>query len=84
MMKKLLEIMVLSFFFSVNSFADEWKVKNKWKVSCGIVEEDPYLEIDYRRVGKKYENEREVKIFPVELKEEALNLYKNFLVKTIK
>jgi hypothetical protein len=48
------------------------------------VEEDPYLEIDYRRVGKKYENEREVKIFPVELKEEALNLYKNFLVKTIK
>ena len=48
------------------------------------VEEEPYLEIDYRRVGKNYENEREVKIFPVELKDDALNLYKNFLTKTIK
>ena len=48
------------------------------------VEEEPYLEIDYRRVGKNYENEREVKIFPVELKDDALNLYKNFLSKTIK
>jgi hypothetical protein len=48
------------------------------------VEEDPYLEIDHRRVGKKYENEREAKTFPVELKDEAINLYKNFLAKTIK
>ena len=47
-------------------------------------EEDPYLEIDYRRVGKKYENERVAKTFPVELKDEAINLYKNFLAKTIK
>ena len=48
------------------------------------VEDDPYLEIDHRRVGKKYENEREAKTFPVELKDDALNLYRNFLTKTIK
>ena len=47
-------------------------------------EDDPYLEVDYRRVGKEYENEREVKVFPVELKEDALDLYRNFLSKTIK
>jgi hypothetical protein len=36
-------------------------------------------------VGKKYENEtKEEKSFPVELKDDALNLYKNFLSKTIK
>ena len=47
-------------------------------------EENPYLEIDYRKVGKEYEKDREVKLFPVELKDEALNLYRNFLSKTIK
>ncbi len=47
-------------------------------------EENPYLEIDYRKVGKEYEKYREVKIFPIELKDEALNLYRNFLSKTIK
>ena len=47
-------------------------------------EENPYLEIDYRKVSKEYEKYREVKIFPIELKDEALNLYRNFLSKTIK
>ena len=47
-------------------------------------EDDPFLEIDYRKVGKEYEKDKEVKIFPVELKDEAINLYRNFLSKTIK
>ena len=47
-------------------------------------EDDPYLEVDYRKVGKEFEKDREVKIFPVELKEDALDLYRNFLSKTIK
>ena len=48
-------------------------------------EEDPFLLVNYERVGKKYENEtKEEKSFPVELKGDALNLYKNFLSKTIK
>ena len=39
-MKILLGIMLLGLLFSVNSFAADWKVKNKWKVSCGIVDKD--------------------------------------------
>ena len=46
-------------------------------------EEDPYLEIDYRKVGKEHEKDREVKIFPIELKEDALNFYRSFLSKVI-
>ena len=47
-------------------------------------EDDPYLDVDYRRVGKDYENDREVKIFPVQLKDEAVNLFREYLRKTIK
>ena len=39
-MKKLLGILVLGLLFSVNSFASEWKIKNKWKISCGIVDKE--------------------------------------------
>ena len=46
-------------------------------------EKDPYLEIDYRKVGKEHKNVREVKIFPVELKEDALDLYRSYLSKVI-
>ena len=46
-------------------------------------EDDPYLDVDYRRVGKEYENDREVKIFPVQLKDEAVNLFRENLKKTI-
>ena len=46
--------------------------------------EDPYLDVDYRRVGKEYENDREVKIFPVQLKDEAMNLFRDYLRKVIK
>ena len=47
-------------------------------------EDDPYLDVDYRRVGKDYEKDREVKIFPVQLKDEAVNLFRENLKKTIK
>ena len=47
-------------------------------------EDDPYLDVDYRRVGKDYENEREFKKFPIQLKEEAIDLFKEYLKKTIK
>ena len=39
-MKKFLGILVLGFLFSVNSFAADWKFKNKWKISCGIVDKE--------------------------------------------
>ncbi len=46
-------------------------------------EDDPFLEIDYRRVGKDYENEKELKTFPTQLKDEAINLFREYLKKTI-
>ena len=39
-MKKYLVIVFLALLFSVNSFASDWKFKNKWKISCGIVDKD--------------------------------------------
>ena len=39
-MKKILGIVALGLLFSVNSFAADWKVKNKWKISCGIVDKE--------------------------------------------
>ena len=30
----------ISFFCFLNVNADEWKVKNKWKISCGIVDKE--------------------------------------------
>ena len=45
--------------------------------------DDPFLEVDYRRVGKDYEKDREVRKFPVQLKDEAITLFKTHLSKTI-
>ena len=39
-MKKLLVIIFFGFLLSSNSYAGEWKVKNKWKISCGIVDKE--------------------------------------------
>ena len=39
-MKKYLVIVFLALLFRVNSFASDWKFKNKWKISCGIVDKD--------------------------------------------
>ena len=45
--------------------------------------DDPFLEIDYRKVGEEYHKDKVKKVFRVELKDEALNLYRNFLSKAI-
>ena len=47
------------------------------------VEDDAFLEVHYRKVGKGYEKDKEEKIFPVQLKDEAINLFKEHLKKTI-
>ena len=47
-------------------------------------EDDPFLEVDYRRVGKDYEKDRESKKFPVQLKDDATNLFREYLKRTIK
>ena len=39
-MKFFLIIFCFSFFCFLNVNADEWKVKNKWKISCGIVDKE--------------------------------------------
>jgi len=39
-MKKLLVILVLGLLLSGNSNASDWIIKNKWKVSCGIVDKE--------------------------------------------
>ena len=39
-MKSFLITFCFSFFCFLNSNADEWKVKNKWKISCGIVDKE--------------------------------------------
>ncbi|SMF72096.1 hypothetical protein [Candidatus Pelagibacter sp. HIMB1321] len=47
-------------------------------------EDDPYLDVDYRKVGNEYEKDREVKTFPVQFKDEAINLFRDYLRKVIK
>ena len=66
------------------SYKNDEGYKTEFSYRQKTPKDDPYLEIDYKKVGKEYEKDREVKIFPVELKDDALNLYKNFLSKTIK
>ena len=39
-MKNILYFLFLSFFLNFQSFASEWKVKNKWKISCGIADKE--------------------------------------------
>ena len=39
-MRNILILIYLSFFCFLNVSADEWKVKNKWKISCGIVDKE--------------------------------------------
>ena len=63
--------------------------KNESGFSTGIhyrqntPETDPILEIDFRKVGKDSEKYRDVKILPVELKDDALKIYKEYLKKII-
>ena len=46
-------------------------------------EQDPYLEIDYRKVGKGFEDEKKINHFRVELKDDAIKLFKEHLSKII-
>ena len=39
-MRNILITIYLGFFCFLNVNADEWKVKNKWKISCGIVDKE--------------------------------------------
>jgi len=39
-MKKILAIIFFGFFLVNHAEADDWKVKNKWKISCGIVDKE--------------------------------------------
>ena len=39
-MKKIIIVLSLYFFYFCHLHSEEWKIKNKWKVSCGIVDEE--------------------------------------------
>ena len=39
-MKKFLTIFIFIFLYCCNALADDWKIKNKWKISCGIVDKE--------------------------------------------
>ena len=54
-------VIFFSFFCFSNSIADEWKVKNKWKVSCGIVD-DESLMVNGKPKTKFNKNEFEEKV----------------------
>ena len=62
-----------------------YKNKNKTQTHLSYNQttpkDDPFLQVSYGESGNAEENE--TKTFRVELKEDALNLYKSFLSKTI-
>ena len=39
-MKKIIILLNLFFFYFSLGYSEEWKIKNKWKVSCGIVDKE--------------------------------------------
>ena len=39
-MKKIIILLNLFFFYFSQGYSEEWKIKNKWKVSCGIVNKE--------------------------------------------
>ena len=39
-MKKIILIFVFIISSSNHSYSDEWKLVNKWKISCGIVDKE--------------------------------------------
>jgi hypothetical protein len=66
------------------SYKNEDNFSTGFHYTQNTPEDNPQLEIDFRKVDRKFENTKENKFFEVELKEEALNLYKEYLKKTIK
>ena len=39
-MNKLFLLLFITIFFSFSAQANEWKSKNKWKISCGVVDKE--------------------------------------------
>ena len=42
-MKKILIITILILSFCFTAHAKEWKNKNKWKISCGVVDKESLI-----------------------------------------
>ena len=42
-MNKLFLLIILTIFFSFPAQANEWKSKNKWKISCGVVDKESLI-----------------------------------------
>ena len=42
-MKKIYIFIIIFFSLSCYSYSDEWKIKNKWKISCGIVDKEALI-----------------------------------------
>ena len=42
-MKKIATVLIISLLYCNSSFAVDWKVKNKWKVSCGIADKESLI-----------------------------------------
>ena len=51
--------LLIFIFFTNFSYSDEWKIKNKWKVSCGIVDKEALV---VNGKAKKSYNKNEFKI----------------------
>ena len=57
--------LLIFIFFTNFSYSDEWKMKNKWKVSCGIVDKEALV---VNGKAKKSYNKNEFKIETVTFK----------------
>ena len=42
-MKNFFVLFLIFFMFQSFSFSQEWKIKNKWKISCGLVNKDALI-----------------------------------------
>ena len=60
-MNKLFLLIILTIFFSFSAQANEWKSKNKWKISCGVVDKESLI---VNGKSKKY-SKKEFKLVDV-------------------
>jgi len=63
--KKFLIVLIFTFLYCFNSFAGDWKIKNKWKVSCGIADKESLV---VNGKPKKNYNKKEFKLESVVFK----------------
>ena len=64
-MKKIATVLIISLLYCNSSFAVDWKVKNKWKVSCGIADKESLI---VNGKPKKNYNKKEFKLESVVFK----------------